>query len=57
MISYAQTHTGEFDIICALKELFVYSVKYNAEIMDSLQRDPLTQQSVQKFANLINYKF
>ncbi|CAG2109656.1 unnamed protein product, partial [Medioppia subpectinata] len=51
------THTGEFDTVCALKELFVYSHKYNAEIMDALQRDPMTQQSVQKFANLINHKF
>jgi hypothetical protein len=52
-----QTHTGEFDVICALKELFVYAVKYNAEIMDSLQRDSSTQQTIQKFGNLINYKF
>ena len=51
---HVQTHTGEFDVICALKELFVYAVKYHSEVTDSLQTDP---QLVKKFANLIDYKF
>jgi len=51
------THRGEFDSVVALKELFVYAVKYNADLMDSLLRDHCQQSNATKFGNLINYKF
>lgn len=56
---HSQEHVGEFDTVCALKELFVYAVKYNSEIIANLQQcDYVVQQnSLEKFINLINYKF
>ncbi|OTF69846.1 plexin-like protein [Euroglyphus maynei] len=59
MQSLNMAHVGQFDTVCALKELFVYAVKYHADIMNNLQQsDYLTkQQSLEKFINLINYKF
>ncbi|KPM11036.1 plexin-like protein [Sarcoptes scabiei] len=52
-------HQGEFDTICALKELFVYAVKYHLEIIQNLQSiDYVNKQDLlERFINLINYKF
>ncbi|XP_022245711.1 plexin-B-like [Limulus polyphemus] len=41
----SSAHTGEFDTLVALKELYVYAAKYSAEFQEALEDDPCCQRS------------
>lgn len=34
------SQVGEFDVIAALKELYIYVTRYNGQILEALEADP-----------------
>ncbi|KAF8794650.1 Plexin-B like protein [Argiope bruennichi] len=43
MQALSMSHNGEFDIISALRELYVYAAKYNDQVLEALDTDPYCQ--------------
>lgn len=43
MQALSLSHIGEFDIISALRELYVYAAKYNDQVLEALDMDPNCQ--------------
>ncbi|XP_076344644.1 plexin-B-like isoform X2 [Tachypleus tridentatus] len=45
MHALSMSHVGEFDTLTALKDLYVYAVKYNEELLHAVEEDPFCQQT------------
>ncbi|XP_035219207.1 plexin-B-like isoform X4 [Stegodyphus dumicola] len=43
MQALSLSHLGEFDIVSALRELYVYAAKYNEQVLEALEMDPYCQ--------------